>query len=264
MTQLLRKPQSSPDGTIHCITPEDARWSFVGFEVHDLKPGQTLARAAQPREFCLVLISGHASIAVAGRDLGKLGDRGDPFVGKPWSAYIPAGARWLLLSETACEIAIGSAPAQGVLPPRIIAPTAVEEVVRGSGTNLRRVRNILPEGASAESLLVVEVITPGGHWSSYPPHKHDTDDPPRECYLEETYYHRLARRSGFAIQRVYTADASLDETMAVADRDVVLVPRGYHPVGAPHGFDLYYLNIMAGPVRSWKFTLAPEHAFLGW
>jgi 5-deoxy-glucuronate isomerase len=108
------------------------------------------------------------------------------------------------------------------------------------------------------------VITPGGHWSSYPPHKHDRDDFPRETYLEETYYHRLARPGGFALQRVYTDDRALDETMAVGDRDVVLVPRGYHPVGAPHGFDLYYLNVMAGPVRAWKFTMSPEHAFLGW
>ena len=100
---------------------------------------------------------------------------------------------------------------------------------------------------------------PGGGES---PVAHDVDDPPNETYLEETYYHRLARPGGFAVQRVYTDDRSLDETMAVGDRDVVLVPRGYHPVGAPHGFDLWYLNVMAGPVRQWKFTMAPEHAFL--
>jgi len=86
----------------------------------------------------------------------------------------------------------------------------------------------------------------------------------RGTYLEETYYYRLARPDGFAVQRVYTDDRSLDETMAVGDRDVVLVPRGYHPVGAPHGFDLYYLNVMAGPVREWRFTVAPECGFLGW
>ena len=124
-------------------------------------------------------------------------------------------------------------------------------------------RNILPDTSPhAECVLVVEVITPGGHWSSYPPHKHDTDDFPRETLLEETYYHRLKRGSGFAFQRVYTDDGSLDESMAVHDGDVVLVPRGYHPVGAPHGFDLYYLNVMAGPIRQWRFTMAPDHAFL--
>jgi 5-deoxy-glucuronate isomerase len=108
---------------------------------------------------------------------------------------------------------------------------------------------------------VVEVLTPGGHWSSYPPHKHDSAQP-SETQLEETYYHRLARPGGFAFQRVYTDDRTLDETMTVEDRDVVLVPRGYHPVSAAHGFDLYYLNAMAGPVRRWQVTQAPGYEFL--
>ncbi len=152
-------------------------------------------------------------------------------------------------------------PATGALPLRVIPPVCVGQETRGHGTNTRYVRNILPEGEAAESLLVVEVITPGGHWSSYPSHKHDTDDFPSETYLEETYYHRLAR-PGFALQRVYTDDRSLDETMAVTDRDVVLVPRGYHPVGAPHGFDLYYLNVMAGPKRAWRFRFDPDQRWL--
>jgi 5-deoxy-glucuronate isomerase len=134
--------------------------------------------------------------------------------------------------------------------------------VRGKGTNTRYVTNILPEGEPADSLLVVEVITPGGHTSSYPPHKHDRDDLPRESLLEETYYHRLNPPQGFAFQRVYTDDRSLDEVMAVEDGDVVLVPEGYHPCAAIHGYDLYYLNVMAGPKRTWKFHNAPEHEWL--
>jgi 5-deoxy-glucuronate isomerase len=186
-----------------------------------------------------------------------------PFDGSPASAYVPAKSSWTVTAQTPVELAVCSAPAEGRLPPRLIRPEDVGQETRGKGTNTRHVRNILPDTSPhAESLLVVEVITPGGHWSSYPPHKHDVDDPPRETYLEETYYHRLARGSGFAVQRVYTDDLSLDETMAVSDGDVVLVPKGYHPVGAPHGFDLYYLNVMAGPVRSWKFTMAPDHAWL--
>ena len=122
-------------------------------------------------------------------------------------------------------------------------------------------RNVLPASAAAERLLVVEVLTPGGHWSSYPPHKHDCELS-GETQLEETYYHRLSRPRGFAFQRVYTDDRTLDETMTVEDRDVVLVPRGYHPVSAAHGFDLYYLNVMAGPVRRWQFTNAPGYEFL--
>jgi 5-deoxy-glucuronate isomerase len=109
---------------------------------------------------------------------------------------------------------------------------------------------------------VVEVLTPGGCWSSYPPHKHDVDNPPEETLLEETYYHRLDPAQGFAFQRVYTDDRSLDVAMTVEDGDVTLVPRGYHPCGAAHGYDLYYLNVMAGPKRAWRFNTEPAHRWL--
>jgi 5-deoxy-glucuronate isomerase len=232
--------------------------------VLSLSPGQTKSAEAGDREACLVFVSGRGNVKAGGRDFGILGERASPFEGSPWSVYVPAHASWSVTAETPVELAVCSAPAEGKLPARVIPPSEVGQETRGKGTNTRHVRNILPVGKAAESLLVVEVITPGGHWSSYPPHKHDTNDPPRETLLEETYYHRLARGSGFALQRVYTDDGSLDETLAVGDGDVVLVPRGYHPVGAPHGFDLYYLNVMAGPVRDWKFSMAPDHQFLGW
>jgi 5-deoxy-glucuronate isomerase len=115
------------------------------------------------------------------------------------------------------------------------------------------------EDRPAESLLVTEVLTPGGNWSSYPPHKHDTDNLPSESYLEETYYHRTARREGFAVQMVYTDDRSLNEALQLRDGDVVLVPRGYHPVVAGPGYDLYYLNVMAGPHRRWLVTTDSDH-----
>src|SRR4029079_11517470 len=133
---------------------------------------------------------------------------------------------------------------------------------RGKGTNIRYVTNILPEGEPAESLLVVEVITPGGHTSSYPPHKHDRDDLPRESLLEETYYHRLNPAQGFAFQRVSTVDSSLDEAIAVEDGDLTLVPKGYHPCSATHGYDLYYLNVIAAPKRPSKSHNALHHSVL--
>jgi len=264
MSDLLVKPGHGADGVRHHITPQSAGWTYVGFDVLALQPGQSVARDTGDREVCLVFVSGRGAVVAAGQDFGVLGERKNPFEGSPWSVYVPAHASWRVTAETAVELAVCSAPALGKLPARVIPPSDVGQETRGKGTNTRHVRNILPVGKDAESLLVVEVITPGGNWSSYPPHKHDTNDPPRETLLEETYYHRLARGAGFAVQRVYTDDLSLDETLAVADGDVVLVPRGYHPVGAPHGFDLYYLNVMAGPVRDWKFSMAPDHQFLGW
>ena len=263
MSKLLVHPQlPGAEGRIHAISPESAGWRYVGFEVFRLSAGQRLSRMiAEGREACLVLVSGRAEIVADGADLGVVGRRSSPFDGSPWSVYAPAATRIDIRAEDEVELALCSAPGTGALPLRVIPPEAVGLETRGTATNTRHVRNILPEGEAAESLLVVEVITPGGHWSSYPSHKHDTDDFPNETYLEETYYHRLAR-PGFALQRVYTDDRSLDETMAVADRDVVLVPRGYHPVGAPHGFDLYYLNVMAGPKRAWRFRYDPDQKWL--
>ncbi|HYL01436.1 MAG TPA: 5-deoxy-glucuronate isomerase [Steroidobacteraceae bacterium] len=261
-SRLLVRPDLSANAPqVHRITPQSAGWRYVGFEVFDLAPGQALARRLAEREQCLVLLSGTATVRVADEDFGALGTRPSPFAGKPFAVYVPPRAEARLTAESHCELAVGSAPAAGRFRARVIRPDEVREEVRGSGTNTRYVYDILPEGAEAESLLVVEVRTPGGHWSSYPPHKHDSAAG-GESQLEEVYYHRLSRPGGFAFQRVFTDDRSLDETMAVEDRDLVLVPRGHHPVSAPHGFDLYYLNVMAGPVRRWRITYAPGYEFL--
>jgi len=174
----------------------------------------------------------------------------------------PAGVEFSVTAVTDIELALCTAPGQPGREARLIAEGDMPREVRGQGTNVRHVRNILPETAPADGLLVVEVITPGGHWSSYPPHKHDTAAEGEETALEETYYHRLNPPQGFAFQRVYTDDRSLDETVCVHDGDVVMVPRGYHPVGAPHGYDLYYLNVMAGPHRKWIFRNDPAHDWI--
>jgi 5-deoxy-glucuronate isomerase len=262
MSSLLVKPDLSPEAPqVHRITPESAGWQYVGFEVFDLVPPRPFERESGGREQCLVLLSGRASVSIDGRSFGVIGERRTPFEGKPFAVYAPPRSRVGVVAETRCELAVCSAPATGTVPARLIRPEDVGEEVRGKGTNTRYVRNVLAASAPAERLLVVEVLTPGGHWSSYPPHKHDSDLR-GETQLEETYYHRLARAGGFAFQRVYTDDRALDETMTVEDRDVVLVPRGYHPVSAAHGFDLYYLNTMAGPVRRWQFTNAPGYEFL--
>jgi 5-deoxy-glucuronate isomerase len=259
---LLVKPQAATaGGWVQQITPRRAGWRYVGFEVLDLPAGQRLERELPDREQCLVLLGGRASFSVNGQDFGAVGARGGPFDGKPYALYVPPRAQLTVAAQTTCELAVGSAPAEGRFAPRLIQPQDIGEEVRGTGTNTRYVRNVLPQSAAAERLLIVEVLTPGGHWSSYPPHKHDSDVG-GETQLEEIYYHRLSRPGGFAFQRVYTEDRTLDETMTVEDRDVVLVPRGYHPVSAAHGFDLYYLNVMAGPARRWQFTNAPGYEFL--
>jgi 5-deoxy-glucuronate isomerase len=247
------------DGHIK-VTPESAGWRYVGFEVRTLTPGETVAHNTGDRELCLVLVAGKGRITAGGKEFGELGRRMTPFDGPPVAIYVPANTDWSVTATTALELASCSAPGGGGLPPRIIE--VPPQIVRGKGSNTRYVTNILPETEPAHSLLVVEVVTPAGNTSSYPPHKHDTDNLPEESLLEETYYHRLNPPQGFAMQRVYTDDRSLDEAMAVEDGDVTLVPRGYHPVATVHGYDSYYLNVMAGPKRLWKFHNAPEHEWL--
>jgi len=264
MSRLLVSPHA-PDaaGCVLEVTPRSAGWRYVGFKVCRLEPGQKLTGGEADRETCLVALSGAAQVAVDGVELGLVGGRGSVFDdAAPGAVYVPAQCHFVLTAASRLEVAVCSAPGRPGRSPRTIPPEAMSREVRGQKTNTRYVRNILPQTEAADSLLVVEVMTPGGHWSSYPPHKHDNAVEGQETVLEETYYHRLNPPQGFAFQRVYTDDRALDETLCVKDGDVVLVPRGYHPVAAPHGYDLYYLNVMAGPERKWIFRNDPAHEWL--
>ena len=264
MSQLRVRPHApDADGTVLEVTPASAGWAHVGFKIVRLQAGQVHAGGEAGRETCLVIVAGTADVSAGGKTFVGLGGRLTPFEDKaPGAIYLPAGAGYSIAAAGDVELAVCTAPGTGAGEVRVIDPASMSREIRGSGTNTRYVRNILPETEAAEGLLVVEVITPGGHWSSYPPHKHDTATPEQESALEETYYHRLQPPQGFAFQRVYTDDRSLDETIAVEDGDVVMVPRGYHPVGAPHGYDLYYLNVMAGPSRHWVFRNDPAHDWI--
>jgi 5-deoxy-glucuronate isomerase len=263
-SRLLVRSTTGPaaDGRMVNVTPESAGWRHVGFEVYRLRAGQRLERRTVGHEACVVMLGGRCRVQAAGQTWPEVGGRETPFDGPPHALYVPIGNDYALDALTdEVELAIGTGPVASpsdTRAPRLLTPGDVRVSTRGSGSMERTIHDILMEDQAAETLLVTEVLTPGGHWSSYPPHKHDTPDPPRETYLEELYYHRLRRPEGWAIQRVYTRDASLDESIAVGDGDCVLVPRGYHPVSAAPGFDLYYLNIMAGPIRQWRVTLDPD------
>lgn len=265
MPNLLIK-SAKPDikGRVINITPESANWSHVGFAVHRLNPGDRITLGETGRETCIVILTGTVDVAVEdGQQFSGIGQRNSLFDDMaPAAVYLPADCQAELTAASAAEVALCSAPGTATRRARYIDPAAIGCETRGSGSNRRLVRNVLPEQEEADSLLIAEVITPSGGWSSYPPHKHDADNGDHETALEETYYHRLNPPQGFAFQRVYTDDRSIDETMAVEDGDVVMVPRGYHPVGAPHGYDLYYLNVMAGPRRAWRINNDPAHEWI--
>lgn len=249
--------------TIGVVTPETAQWQYVGFQAYRLAAGEVWTMTGDSQqEYCLTLLAGRADITVNGETFTNLGERSSVFEEKsPYAVYYPPNSTLTITALSDIEFAVSHAPATGKYPHRLIRPESMKRSVRGSGSNTRYICDILPESEIAESLLVVEVLTPAGNSSSYPPHKHDqsTDN---ETLLEETYYHRVNPPQGFAFQRVYTDDRSLDEAVVIEDNDIVLVPKGYHPCATVHGYDLYYLNTMAGPERRWQFHNDPDHEWL--
>jgi 5-deoxy-glucuronate isomerase len=260
----LRISPSCASGQVHRITPDTAGWSYVGFDLYRLAPGDIVSEATGGREAILVLVEGKAQIAAGGTDLGELGDRMDVFDRlPPHCVYVPDASDWRAEATTNATLAVCTAPGRGGHAVQILGPAGITLTERGRGTNTRWIHNIAMEDRDvADSLLVTEVYTPAGHWSSYPPHRHDEDDFPRMTYLEEAYYHRLTPPQGFGVQRVFTEDGTLNETIAVHDHDVVLVPKGHHPCGAPYGYEMYYLNVMAGPLRKWRFQNHPDHDWI--
>ncbi len=270
MSSLLIKPHAPEgDGKIIEVTPDSAGWRYVGFQLFALNPGDRVEQETGDREVALVLVEGKAQFVAAGQERGELGERMDVFEkSKPWAVYVPDRSTWSAEATTPCTLAVCSAPGNGNHAARVIGPQDIAFEVRGTGANERHIHPILMEDRPwADSLLVTEVFTPQGNWSSYPPHRHDEDDFPNQTYLEETYYHRLSPGQGYGYQRIYTdalADGTreLDENLAVSNGDVTLVPKGYHPCGAPYGYEMYYLNVMAGPLRKWRFQNDPDHDWI--
>ena len=245
---LRRAAPPAPDGSIVEVSVDSAGWEFADIAAYRLRPGARLARLADGRERLVLVLEGHARVTVGGTDLGILGSRTTVFDGPPAPVVLVAPRTPIeLTAETDALIVLASAPGGPIEVTRLIGAEDILVEARGTGQTARRIHHLLPPGAEAGRLIAYEVFTPGGNWSSYPPHKHDTEDPPVEARLEEIYFYRFATPQGFAFQRVYTPDGSLDETMTPRDGDVVLVPRGYHPVGVPAGYDCYYLNSWPGP-----------------
>ncbi|AHG64616.1 5-deoxy-glucuronate isomerase [Advenella mimigardefordensis] len=242
--------------------------NYVGFQAYRFDEQKTMEFHSEANELCLVILSGKASLQITGPNgtyhWDDLGDRTSVFEDKsPYAAYIAPYSDVKVIAQKGCELGVAIGPGNnGQYQSRLIRPESMKRSSRGQASNTRYVCDILPETEPAHSLLVVEVITPSGNSSSYPPHKHDRDAIPQESALEETYYHRLNPPQGFAFQRVYTDNRDIDEAICVENHDVVKVPKGYHPVVVPHGYTSYYLNVMAGPKRVWHFYNDPEHEWM--
>jgi 5-deoxy-glucuronate isomerase len=261
---LLRRA-TAPDasGLVCGIDPASAGWEWVTFHAYRLEPGQPVERRADDQERLVLLLEGHARVLAGDRDFGVVGSRASVFEGTPAPVVLVEPGRPVsVVADTAALVAIAAAPGGPVRRTALVTPEEILVEERGEGSTARRIHHLLPPSAEAGRLISFEAYTPGGNWSSYPPHKHDTENPPTEARLEELYYYRFAKPQGFAFARVYTPDRRLDEAMTPMDGDLVLVPEGYHPVGVPAGYDCWYLNVMAGPNRAWHFTVDPDHAWL--
>ena len=212
-------------------------------------------------ELALVVLGGRCTVEAEG-ERWELGGREHVFGGMPWALYLPRETAYTVTGLEPFEVALCEARCERRREPVLIPPDDVEIEVRGAGNATRQINHIVKPSFAAERLLVVEVFTPAGNWSSYPPHKHDEDNPPGEVVLEETYYYRTARPEAFAVQRLYSPRHGVDVTETVRDGDLMLVPFGYHTVAAAHGYDLYYLNALAGDTRSMASADDPALAWI--
>ena len=263
MSALLVKP-SANNGEIVRVTRERAGWQTVSLHVIRLNTGEAHIVSQPAEELALVMLGGQAEVHAGPQHWDRLGGRANVFAGMPHTLYLPVGTERVEIRAltTSCEVAVCGTPASRQLPAAVIEPSSVEVEIRGGGNATRQINHIIKPDFPADRLLVVEVYTPSGNWSSYPPHKHDVHNPPGEVDLDEIYFYKISQPAGFAIQRVYTRDGRRNETITVRDNEVVLIPEGYHPVVAAHGYDCYYLNVLAGSARSMAASDDPDYAWV--
>jgi 5-deoxy-glucuronate isomerase len=266
----LRWGSSAEGAFALAVMPEQAGWAFSGLRVLELAPGASHAFDSGEDELLVLPLSGGCVVACDGERFEVEG-RDDVFARVTDFVYVPRDARVEVASAGGGRFALPSARTRRRLAARYGAAGDVPVELRGAGQASRQVNNFCtPNSFEADKLIAVEVLTPGGNWSSYPPHKHDEERPPEESKLEEVYYFEISSgpiEPGFGYQRVYSSgpDRQIDVLAEVRSGDTVLVPYGWHgPSMAAPGYDLYYLNVMAGPdeERVWRFCDDPAHAWV--
>jgi 5-deoxy-glucuronate isomerase len=264
------------------VTPELAGWDYISFQLRRLQANHSWAFTTGDREMAVVVLSGRLGVILSeAKDLSAshhwdhIGERDSVFSGLPYALYLPRHTSFSVNAEIDCEFAVAQAPTDQDHQPRLVTPHDIEIEIRGGDHATRQINNIIPPGFPCHRLVVVEVYTPGGNWSSYPPHKHDIHKVDQagkilEADLEEVYFYKLDRPEGFAFQRIYTAPESplhragfpIDAVLLARDNDVVLVPEGYHPVSSPPGYTTYYLNVLAGSAQSLANSEDPRYTWV--
>lgn len=255
-------------GIYQSISREEAGWEFLNFQARLLKKGQRWNHDTGNNEYAIILLGGNFSVT-SNRGNWQTGNgRRDVFSGIAHSLYLPRNTQFTLTAESEwLDIAVGWCETDEDHPAQLKRPEECAIELRGGDNANRQINSLLQPGFDCHRLVCVEVYTPSGNWSSFPAHKHDErkmDESGRllEARLEETYFYKIDKPQGYALQQIYTYDRSLDEIVRATNNDLVLIPRGYHPVVAGHGYHVYYLNFLTGSDQSLANTDDPDHKWI--
>jgi 5-deoxy-glucuronate isomerase len=274
---LLVNPSEHPDAPdlVLAITPESAGWELVSFQIRRLASGDSWSFETGENELALVNLSGRYTVDSDKGTWSGIGGRRSPFEGAAHALYLPRRTAFTVTAEEAGEFAVTWCPTNEDHEPWLIKPETVRSGLRGGDNVTRQINDLLPPGSPVHRLVLVEVYTPGGNWSSYPPHKHDVHAVDAagnllEADLEEVYYYRVDPPEGYAFQRVYTdegcplhqAGFPIDAVVLARDGCAVLVPEGYHPVVSAPGYTAYYLNVLAGSAQSLTARDDPRYSWV--
>lgn len=273
---LVVHPQSTTDGEVIVeVTPEIAGWQHINFQVRRLNTGQSWSFNSGENELALVVLGGKLDVSSNRGEWKGIGERENVFAGLPSALYLPRRTEFTVSAANNVEFAVASAATSRDNEPRLVRPADTRTEIRGGDNATRQINQIMPPGFPCDRLVVVEVYTPSGNWSSYPPHKHDVhqaDDKGNiaEADLEEIYFYKIDKPEGYAFQRVYTDASSplqqagypIDAVIMARNNDVVLIPEGYHPVTSAPGYTTYYLNVLAGSAQSLAASDDPQYAWV--
>ena len=266
-SHLQIKPKSNT-GIYHQITPTSANWEYLNFEARLMTKGETWEHDTQDNEMVIVLLSGNFKVESDKGNWETKNGRKDVFSGVAHTLYLSRNSKFTLtaMSDT-LDIGYGWCKVTEDFPAKFVTPEDTPVVIFGGDNATRQFNDLVPPGFGCSKIVVREVYTPSGNWSSFPAHKHDeriVDEKGTvlEPIQEETYFYKFQKPGAYAIQQVYTKDGSLDEIARPKHNDVVLIPKGFHPVVAEHGFHCYYLNFLAGTDQCLANTTDPDHEWI--
>lgn len=267
-TMLIRAQDDGKTGIFAQVSTAQAGWQYLNMAARRLNAGETWRASTGDHEFAHVILGGVCTIRTSQGNFERVGRRRDVFSGMPYALYLSRGVDFEIEALTdSFEVASCWVASDEDHPARLVTPQDSQIELRGGDNASRQINGIIPPGFDCQRIVCVEVYTPGGNWSSYPPHKHDvhrTDAQGKlvEADLEEIYFYKIDRPEGYAYQRVYTDSREIDAVMMAQNHDCVLVPEGYHPVVSAHGYTTYYLNFLAGSAQSLANSDDPAYAWV--